>query len=47
MLFQEPNPAPLKYCLKKLGLIDSSEVRLPLVEITEELQKKLDTIIGF
>ncbi|MCB2293650.1 4-hydroxy-tetrahydrodipicolinate synthase [Clostridium algoriphilum] len=47
MLFQEPNPAPLKYCLKKLGLIDSSEVRLPLVEITKELQKKLDTIIGF
>ncbi|MBU3202339.1 4-hydroxy-tetrahydrodipicolinate synthase [Clostridium estertheticum] len=45
MLFQEPNPAPLKYCLKKLGLIDSSEVRLPLVEITEELQKKLNTII--
>lgn len=47
MLFQEPNPAPLKYCLKKLRLIDSSEVRLPLVEITEELQKKLDTIIKF
>ncbi|MPQ34179.1 4-hydroxy-tetrahydrodipicolinate synthase [Clostridium estertheticum] len=45
MLFQEPNPAPLKYCLKKLGLIDSSEVRLPLVEITEELQKNLNTII--
>ena len=47
MLFEEPNPAPLKYCLKKLGLIDSSEVRLPLVEITEKLQKKLDTIIEF
>ena len=47
MLFQEPNPTPLKYCLKKLGLIDSSEVRLPLVEITEELQKKLDTVFGF
>ncbi|MBU3214601.1 4-hydroxy-tetrahydrodipicolinate synthase [Clostridium estertheticum] len=46
-LFEEPNPAPLKYCLKRLGLIDSSEVRLPLVEITEKLQKKLDTIIGF
>lgn len=45
MLFQEPNPAPLKYCLKKLGLIASSEVRLPLMDITEKLQKKLDTII--
>ncbi|MCB2298573.1 4-hydroxy-tetrahydrodipicolinate synthase [Clostridium tagluense] len=47
MLFQEPNPAPLKYCLRKMGLIDSSEVRLPLVEITEDLQKKLDVIIEF
>jgi len=46
MLFQEPNPTPLKYCLKKLGLIDSSEVRLPLVEITENLEKKLDVLIG-
>lgn len=45
-LFQEPNPTPLKYCLKKLGLIDSAEVRLPLVEITEGLEKKLDSIIG-
>jgi len=30
-----------------MGLIDSSEVRLPLVEITEELEKKLDTLMGF
>ena len=47
MLFEEPNPAPLKYCLKKLGLIESSEVRLPLVEITGKLQKKIDTIMRF
>ncbi|MBC8061229.1 MAG: 4-hydroxy-tetrahydrodipicolinate synthase [Clostridiaceae bacterium] len=47
MLFQQPNPTPLKYCLKKLGLIDSSEVRLPLVEVTEDLEKKLDGLIGF
>ena len=44
-LFSEPNPTPLKYCLKKLGLIDSDEVRLPLVNITEELENKLDSII--
>jgi 4-hydroxy-tetrahydrodipicolinate synthase len=47
MLFQEPNPTPLKYCLKKLGLIESSEVRLPLVEISEELERKLDKALGF
>ena len=45
LLFSEPNPTPLKYCLKKLGLIDSDEVRLPLVNITEELENKLDEVI--
>lgn len=42
LLFAEPNPAPIKYCLNKLGLIRSSETRLPLVEITPELEQKLD-----
>lgn len=45
LLFSEPNPTPLKYCLNKLGLIDSDEVRLPLVNITAELEKKLDGVI--
>lgn len=45
LLFAEPNPTPLKYCLKKLGLIDSDEVRLPLVNITQELESKLDKIL--
>ncbi|MCE5221330.1 MAG: 4-hydroxy-tetrahydrodipicolinate synthase [Clostridium sp.] len=44
-LFSEPNPTPLKYCLNKLGVIDSDEVRLPLVNITAELENKLDSII--
>lgn len=45
LLFKEPNPVPLKYCLSKLGLIDSYEVRLPLVGVTEELKDKLDKIL--
>jgi len=45
LLFSEPNPTPLKYCLNKLELIDSDEVRLPLVNITEELEKRLDSVI--
>jgi len=40
-LFQEPNPAPIKYILHRMGLIKSSEVRLPLVDISEDLQKSL------
>ncbi|BCJ94373.1 4-hydroxy-tetrahydrodipicolinate synthase 2 [Anaerocolumna cellulosilytica] len=42
LLFKEPNPAPIKYCLSKLGLIESSELRLPLTQISAELQEKLD-----
>lgn len=47
VLFEEPNPTGFKYCLKKLGLIESSEVRLPLVPITEGLERKLDKMLGF
>lgn len=42
LLFKESNPAPIKYCLKKLGMIQSSEVRLPLTDISCELARKLD-----
>jgi 4-hydroxy-tetrahydrodipicolinate synthase len=45
LLFAEPNPAPLKYCLNKLGLIESDEVRLPLIGITQELKIKLDKML--
>ena len=45
LLFKESNPAPIKYCLKELGLIDSSEVRLPLTQITRPLKTKLDSIV--
>lgn len=45
LLFKEPNPAPIKYCLKELGLIESSEVRLPLTQISYQLKSKLDNFI--
>ena len=44
-LFEEPNPAPLKYCLSALGLIRSSQVRAPLGDISVDLQKALDAYI--
>lgn len=46
LLFEEPNPAPIKYCLNKLALIDSPEVRLPLTEITPQLQEKLNAVLA-
>lgn len=45
LLFEEPNPAPIKYCLNTLGLIDSPELRLPLTEISDELKVKIDKVL--
>lgn len=44
LLFKEPNPAPIKYCLMKQGLIKSNETRLPLVEITDGLKTQLEQV---
>ncbi|WP_271812766.1 4-hydroxy-tetrahydrodipicolinate synthase [Clostridium beijerinckii] len=46
LLFSEPNPTPLKYSLKRLGIIDSDEVRLPLMNITKGLESKIDKILS-
>lgn len=46
LLFKEPNPSPIKYCLMKLGLIESDEVRLPLTTITDELKDELNKILS-
>ncbi len=45
LLFKEPNPAPLKYCLNKMDLIESTEVRLPLTPISQELKKELNAFL--
>ena len=42
LLFAEPSPAPAKYWLSRTGLIDSAEVRLPMVEVGAELAARLD-----
>jgi len=42
LLFTEPSPAPAKYWLWRTGLIDSPEVRLPMVEVSSELAATLD-----
>jgi 4-hydroxy-tetrahydrodipicolinate synthase len=45
LLFAEPSPAPAKYWLARKGLIDSAEVRLPMVEVSAELAARLDAEI--
>ena len=46
LLFQEPSPGPIKYVLQKKGLIESSEVRLPMTEISDELKVVLDALVA-
>jgi 4-hydroxy-tetrahydrodipicolinate synthase len=46
LLFTEPSPAPAKYWLARTGLIDSAEVRLPMVEVGPELAARLDAEIA-
>lgn len=42
LLFTEPSPAPIKHWLWRQGLIDSPEVRLPMVPVSHELARKIE-----
>lgn len=42
LLFTEPSPSPAKHWLWRSGLIDSPEVRLPMMEVSGELAASLD-----
>ncbi|MCY9658333.1 4-hydroxy-tetrahydrodipicolinate synthase [Paenibacillus chondroitinus] len=41
LLFQEPNPAPLKWLLEHQRVIESGTLRLPLMPVSEGLRAKL------
>ena len=45
LLFAEPSPAAAKYWLWRTGLIDSAEVRLPMVEASSAFAARLDAEI--
>lgn len=46
LLFAEPNPAPLKHALWRLGLIDSSQLRLPMTPVSASLALRLDRALA-
>lgn len=41
-MYLEANPIPVKYALKKVGILASEEMRLPLVSLSNELRPKVD-----
>jgi 4-hydroxy-tetrahydrodipicolinate synthase len=45
-IFLDTNPVPLKYMMSRLGLLDSPELRLPLVSIEGENAKILDAVLA-
>jgi 4-hydroxy-tetrahydrodipicolinate synthase len=44
-IFFETNPIPLKYMMKRLGLIADDEHRLPMMPATPELAARLDGVL--
>ena len=45
-VFFDTNPIPMKYMMKRLGILPNEEHRLPMVPSTPELQKRLDTVLA-
>ena len=44
-VFFDTNPIPIKYMMKRLGILPTNEHRLPMVPATPELEKRLDAVL--
>ena len=44
-IFFDTNPIPIKYMMKRMGLIEKNEHRLPMVPATPELERRLDGVL--
>ena len=44
-VFYDTNPIPIKYMMKKLGIMPTNEHRLPMVSATPELEERLDRVL--
>jgi len=45
-VFYDTNPIPLKYMMKRMGLIPENEHRLPMVPATKELEARLEGVLA-
>lgn len=44
-IFYDTNPIPLKYMMWRLGLLDSPELRLPLVPLADDQRQRCDDVL--
>jgi len=44
-VFFDTNPIPIKYMMRRLGLLEANEHRLPMVPATPELETRLDGVL--
>jgi 4-hydroxy-tetrahydrodipicolinate synthase len=44
-VFWDTNPIPMKYMMKRMGLIATNEHRLPMMPATPELERRLDGLL--
>ena len=45
-VFYDTNPIPIKYMMKRMGLLKSNEHRLPMMPATRELELLLDAVLA-
>ena len=45
-IFFDTNPTPLKYMMKRMGLLETEEHRLPMMPATPELAARLDGVLA-
>ena len=44
-VFYDTNPQPMKYMMKRLGIMPKNEHRLPMMPASKELEKRLDGVL--
>ena len=45
-VFYETNPIPMKYMMRRLGLMPTNEHRLPMMAATPDLERRLDGVLS-
>ncbi len=45
-VFYDTNPIPIKYMMRRLGLIPRNEHRVPMMPATDELERRLDGVLA-